>query len=288
MLRPVGDFALQVHWSSAPCALQPELDDFLRLARLAERSGIHSVHVPLYTSPSQALEWAGAAAAETSRVSFRVGADFACTLQNLRGETLLQAARALPSRLIMHILFSGNQERLDAAREFVTNLQSLFPGGDAPRFDVEGQSAEAAFLAIQRGDCLWRMPDVPDQVYADALPVLHFGKHVGMTAYVIARENYEQAHAVALDLLPGPCAEHWQDSKAWRAPHIWSSEGLAGQGTAAIVGSYDEVANVLQSFKACGIMQVLLRELRWGHEFGRFTEEVLPRLRLFESKQKAA
>jgi alkanesulfonate monooxygenase SsuD/methylene tetrahydromethanopterin reductase-like flavin-dependent oxidoreductase (luciferase family) len=288
MLRPVGDFALQVHWSSAPCALQPELDDFLRLARLAERCGLDSVHVPLYASPPQALEWAVSAAAETARVSFRVGTDFTCILQNLRGKALLQAARALPGRLILHILFSENEEPLNAAKEFAANLQALFPGADVPRFDVEGQSAEAAFLAIQRGDCLWRLPDVPDQVYADALPILHFGKHVGMTAYVIARENYDQAHDVALDLLPGACAEHWQDSKAWRGPHIWSSEGIAGRGTAAIVGSYDEVADVLQGFKTCGITQVLLRELRWGHEFDRFTEEVLPRLRSRESKQKAA
>jgi hypothetical protein len=288
MLRPVGDFALQLHWSSAPCALQPELDDFLRLARLAEQCGLNSVHVPLNASPSQALEWAGIAAIETSRVSFRVGSDFTCILQNLRGETLLQAARALPVRPILHILFGENEELLNAAREFVTNLKGLFSAADVPRFDVEGQSASAAFLAIQRGDCLWRLPDVPDQVYADALPVLHFGKHVGMTAYVIARESYEKAHAVVLDLLPGPCAEHWQNPKAWRGRHIWSSDGLAGEGTAAIVGSYDEVANVLQGFKACGITQVLLRELRWGDEFERFTEEVLPRLRLLESKQKAA
>lgn len=287
MLRPVGDFALQVHWSSAPCALQPELDDFLRLARLAEQRGLTSVHVPLYASPSQALEWAVIAAVETSRVLFRVGADFACTLQNLRGETLLQAARALPGRLILHIRLDENEE-FDAAKEFVTDLQTLFPATNASRFDVEGQSAEAAFLAIQRGDCLWRLPDVPDQIYADALPVLHFGKHVGMTAYVIARENHAQAHSVALDLLPGPCAEQWQGPKAWRSPHVWSSEGIAGPGTAAIVGSYDEVADVLQSFKRCGITQVLLRELQWGHEFDRFTDEVLPRLRLLESKQKAA
>jgi alkanesulfonate monooxygenase SsuD/methylene tetrahydromethanopterin reductase-like flavin-dependent oxidoreductase (luciferase family) len=284
MLRPVGDFALQVHWSSASCAPQPELDDFLRLARLAEQCGLDSVHVPLHTSLSQALEWAVSAAVETSRVSFRVGADFACMLQNPRGETLLQAAKAMSGRLTLHILLGGNEEPPNAAREFVTNLQALFPAGDAPRFDVEGQSAEAAFLAIQRGDCLWRLPDVPDQIYADALPVLHFGKQVGMTAHVIARESRAQAHDAALELLPGTCAEHWQDTKAWRGPHIWSSES---QGTAVIVGSYDGVADVLQGFKACGITQLLVRERQWGHEFERFTEEVLPRLRLLESKQKA-
>ena len=288
MLRPVGDFALQVHWSSVPCALQPELDDFLRVARLAEQCGLDSVDVPLHTSFSQALEWAVIAAAETSRVSFRVGADFACLLQNLRGETLLQAASALPGRLILHILLGGNEEPLNAAREFVTNLQALFPAADAPRFDVEGQSAEAAFLAIQRGDCLWRLPDVSDQIYADALPVLHFGKQVGMTAYVIARENRAQAHDAALELLPGPGAAHGYAPHAWRGPHIWVSDGLGGRGTAVIVGSYGEVADVLQGFKACGITQLLVRERQWGHEFERFTEEVLPRLRLLESKRKAA
>ncbi len=106
-----------------------------------------------------------------------------------------------------------------------------------------------------------------------------------MAAYVIARESHAQAHAVARDLLPDSCVEHWQNPKAWRGPCVWSFEGLA---TAAIVGSYDEVADVLQGFKVCGITQVLLREREWGRELDRFTEEVLPRLRTLESKRKAA
>jgi hypothetical protein len=289
MLRTVGDFPLHIHWSTASSAPQPEFLEFLRVARLAEAGGLASVHVPLYTSPSQALQWA--TAAEMSRISFRIGANFARTLEDLRGETLLKAARELPGRIILHILFPEKEDSaltLNAAKEFIANLRALIPVAEAPRFDVEGQSAAAAFLAIQRGDCLWRLPDTAEQIYADALPVLHFGKYVGMTAYVIARETREHAHDIAPDLLPGPCAEPWHDANTWNSPHLWSSAGLAAEGTAAIVGSYDEVAAVLHSFKACGITQVMLRELRWGCELGCLTDEVLPRLRTLESKQKAA
>jgi hypothetical protein len=291
MLRTVCDFPLHIHWSIPSSAPQPEFPEFLRVARLAEAGGLASVQVPLYTSPTQALQWAGATAAEMSGISFRIGAEFARTLEDLRGEPLLKAASELPGRIILHILFPEDEDSLltlNAAKEFVANLRTLFPVAQAPRFDVEGQSAAAAFLAIQRGDCLWRLPHTAEQIYADALPVLHFGKHVGMTAYVIARETREHAHDLAPDLLPGPCAEHWHDANGWNSPHVWSSAGLGTEGTAAIVGSYDEVAAVLHSFKACGITQVMLRELRWGRELGCFTDEVLPRLRALESKQKAA
>jgi hypothetical protein len=291
MLRTVGDFPLRIHWSTASSAPQPEFPEFLRVARLAEAGGLVSVHVPLYTSPSQALRWAGTAAAEMSGISFRIGAEFTRTLEDLRGETLLKAASELPGRIILHVLFPEDKDcplTLHTAKEFVANLRALFPVADAPHFDVEGQSAAAAFLAIQRGDCLWRLPHTAEQIYADALPVLHFGKHVGLTAYVVARETREHANDIAPDLLPEPCADHWYDANVWNSIHVWSSAGLAAGGTAAIVGSYDEVAAVLHSFKACGITQVMLRELRWGRELGGFTNEVLPRLRAIESKQKTA
>lgn len=47
---------------------------------------------------------------------------------------------------------------------------------------IEGDSAEAAVLAVKHADCLILSPRSPEQMYADALPVLHLGKQVGVHA----------------------------------------------------------------------------------------------------------
>jgi hypothetical protein len=47
---------------------------------------------------------------------------------------------------------------------------------------IEGDSAEAAVLAIKHADCLILSPRSPEQMYADALPILHLGKQVGVHA----------------------------------------------------------------------------------------------------------
>jgi hypothetical protein len=58
-----------------------------------------------------------------------------------------------------------------------TTILRSFETGD---IFIEGDSADAAVLAIKHADCLILSPRSPEQMHADALPVLHLGKQVGM------------------------------------------------------------------------------------------------------------
>ena len=185
---------LRFHWSPCPAPL-PDAGDFVDLCREAENAGIESIHVPVLDSLSDALSLAAVAGAATARIGFRIGWGIEDVLGSLRGRELLQVSQLLPGRLIVHMNLASDAppEQYAAAREFIVNCHSHFGKVGAPPFDIEGETAEAAFLAIQHGACLWRRPHRPNQVYADALPVLHFGKDAGLVCFVIARESREVA-----------------------------------------------------------------------------------------------
>ncbi|HEV2687746.1 MAG TPA: hypothetical protein VGV35_04305, partial [Bryobacteraceae bacterium] len=236
--------------------------EFIRICRDAEAAGIESVHVPIASPLSDALALATAAGTEVPHVGFRIGWHFDGVLASLVGRELKKAWETLGGRLIIHMSLGGDEPAVNgnylSAGEFIANCRRLFTESEAPRFDVEGQTAEAAFLAIKHGDCLWRLPNRPNQVYADALPVLHFGKEAGLIASVIARETREEA----VDAAPTPLPEH-----------------------AAVIGSFDEVARTIHGFKKNGISQFLIRELPGGPEMVCFGARVLPLIRAIESGQ---
>jgi alkanesulfonate monooxygenase SsuD/methylene tetrahydromethanopterin reductase-like flavin-dependent oxidoreductase (luciferase family) len=126
-------------------------------------------------------------------------------------------------------------------------------GGSA--IHVEGDGAEAAWLAILHADCLFRKADRPDQAHADALPVLHLGKEVGLAASVIARRSRDEAiHALA-DMAGAPDV---------------------------LAGSFEEVAAMLLAYRQRGISHFLIRG-RLGHDdLTAFGSGLLPLLRELE------
>ena len=150
------------------------------------------------------------------------------------------------------------------------------------------ETAGAAFLAIKQADCLWRLPNRVNQVYADALPVLHFGKEVGLASAVIARETRPEALDAAAYLLPEHAVEHLDDPAVWITPHLWTGTvpGRSGK-TAALVGSFEEIASSIVEFKRNGISQFLVRGVPgWQgpdrQEMACFGTRVMPLVRAME------
>jgi hypothetical protein len=193
----------------------------------------------------------------------------------------------LGGRLIVHTYFALDCDLLRAG-EFIINCRQYFSSRNAPKFDVEGESAEAAFLTIKQADCLWRRPHRPAQVYADALPVLHFGKEVGLVSLVLARETREEALALAAGLLPANSIEEPANrSSGWITACLWIGDitGLGEQ--AALIGSFDEVAGAIYGFKRSGISQFLVRECPGQNEMPAFAMGVLPRIRALECSRMA-
>jgi alkanesulfonate monooxygenase SsuD/methylene tetrahydromethanopterin reductase-like flavin-dependent oxidoreductase (luciferase family) len=283
---------LQFHWSACAGDGLGEPIAFLRICRDAERVGLESVHVPIATHLADALKLAVSAGRETERIRFRVGCDFNRVLASLTGRELKKASQALGSRLIIHLAFdageaAGNGSFLSAG-EFITNCRNLFLDGQAPHFDVEGEASEAAFLAIKHADCLWRWAQSPSQVHADARPVLHFGKEVGLMTFVIARETRQEALESATGLLPEINIESASNSAFGITPELQTNiVTICGAKTAVLVGSLEGVARTIHGFKKHGISQFLLRNWSGQQEITGFGERVLPLIRAIESERGA-
>jgi hypothetical protein len=239
-------------------------------------AGIGSLHVPVADDLSAALSLAVIAGSATSRLCFRVGWEFTGVLASLRGCDLHEASHSLGGRLIVHMRFpeSTSDRDYDAMAELIGNLLAALPQSVAPLFEVEGESAEAAFLAIRQSDCLWRLPHRPAQTYADALPILHFGKEVGVHCYTIARETCEEAREEAAARLT---ASNATTEGRWITPRVWRDST-----TAVLAGSFEEVARAIREYRDYGVSHLLVRE--WpGREEGRcFAARILPLLRSME------
>ena len=280
---------IKIHWS--PRADDGSLDAaaFIDLCRCAEVCGFESVHIPVTSDLSTGFALASDAGRSTARLKFRIGWDFESVLASLFGREMKEAWETLDHRLIFHMSFRN--EELAATKhdflragEFLTNCRCLFEQSEAPEFDVEGESAGTAFLAIKHADCLWRHAVHPRQAYADALPVLHFGKRVGLLASVVTRETREQALNAAKQLLPNALAERLEDAANWVIPCIWRDHvsDNAEQKT-MFVGSFEEVAGAMNGFKQAGILQFLIRTRLDKWELECFGKNVLPRIRGMEA-----
>jgi alkanesulfonate monooxygenase SsuD/methylene tetrahydromethanopterin reductase-like flavin-dependent oxidoreductase (luciferase family) len=188
---------------------------------------------------------------ETSSIKFRIG--IGCDAGGMApAEWAREVAKAraiLGTRLLIHLRLD-NAESVGWAREFLDQLQE----SERPEIHVEGETAQAAFLAIQRADCLWRLPGRPEQIYADALPVLHFGKEVGLVSSIIARATRQEALEAA---------------------------ALQPEST-AMIGSFEEVAEAVHGFKRKSISQFLFHGWPSRQELLYFGSGVLPLVRALE------
>jgi hypothetical protein len=219
-------FQLRFHWS--PERFTNDISEFLEDCRRAERAGMESIEAN--------AEVAWQAAPETG-IALRV---------------LYDARLAGPPAGRLIVRWPIEQADVAAVGRAMERCREELPGAS---IDVEGDSADAAWLAIKHADRLFRRADRLDQAYADALPVLHMGTEVGLSAYVIARRTREEAVEAAGDLFGVRCV---------------------------LAGSFAGIADALDAYRRKGISDILLRG-RSGHDdLGAFAEGVLPRVREME------
>lgn len=262
-----------------------EADMLDAVSRQAEECGFESVVVRADLN-SQAFLVSLAAANKTSRkIKFLLQCNTKLVpkrnlLQQVNTLTGLQAGRVA---IYLPIDQDGNpfcaegaspEEYDSSVRDFLHECSTL--PEPRPEIFVEGDSAEAAELAIKFADCLWLKPKRPEQLYSDALPVLHMGKEVGLRALLIARETAEEARAIAAELLPsGECKD--TESCIWTgAPSLQYQDGLA------MAGSYVEVAEALMRYKANGVSQFLFSGPP-DQQLAHFAAGILPAVRRLEA-----
>ena len=183
--------------------------------------------------------------------------------------------------------------------------------GRTPEIFLGGNSEAARTLAIEHADCLWRFPAEPDKVATEIEPVARAGKETGLLVSLIARASTREAHDAASALLEnfGDSARALHEEFAkrsdstgfrstyamahqpstWMTPRLWTGAvPYLGAPSIALVGSFDDIASELMTYRQCGITQFLF--IGWPdiEEIAYFGREVLPRVRRLEQSKETA
>ena len=255
------------HWGAPADRTWREPARFVDACRRAASAGFESIDVPQAPGIADAIALAAAAAGAIRDVRFRLTCPTPAALVSVLADGTLKDARAaLEGRLILHVKMDDDDclrdERVAEAAAALRLCRRLFVDSARPELDVEGQAAEAAFLAIRHADRLWRQPASPSMVDGDASPVLHFGTEVGLVTSLVARATRNEALAAASVLL-ADAGDLASDSASWIAPCVWAAGGSAPNArTVVLIGSFDELAQVIHRYGRGGISSVLIRG--WG------------------------
>jgi len=255
------------HWGAPADRRRHEPGRFVDVCRRAATAGFESVEIPQAPGIAEAMTLAAAAAGAIGDIRFRFTCPTPDSLASaVADERLKDACAALAGRLILHVKMDDDDclrdERVAGAAAALRLCRRLLVDSARPELDVEGQAAEAAFLAIRHADRLWRRPASPSLVDGDASPVLHFGTEVGLVTSLVARATRNEALAAASVLL-ADAGDLASDSASWIAPCVWAAGGSAPNArTVVLIGSFDELAQVIHRYGRGGISSVLIRG--WG------------------------
>jgi alkanesulfonate monooxygenase len=180
-----------------------------------------------------------------------------------------------------------------------------------PEIFIGGNSKNSELLVCEHGDCLWRLPDTPENLGEKTRNIIAAGKEVGLMASVITRPTQAQAENAAKELLEKFTGNNmdvqkeiykrfdsesfkeileqaFSDQSAWITPYLWN--GLVpylGAPAIAFVGSYEKIAEVFMNYKLAGITQFLLIGWPDEEEVVHFGKGVLPLVRKLEAKTAA-
>src|SRR5262245_61228503 len=225
-------FTTSFHWGTPADRAWREPARFADVCSRAVAAGFASVDVPEARGMSEALGLAAAAAAAVGDLRFRLTRPTPASLgKALTDAKLKDACAALAERLVLHVKMDGDESDPAELGAILESCRGRFADCAYPEMNVEGQSAEAAFLAIRHADRLWRWPARPTVVDGDARPVLHLGTQVGLVTAMVARETASEALAAAAVLLPDA---DFESEASWATRCVW-----ANHRTTALVGSFD-------------------------------------------------
>lgn len=248
-------FTTSFHWGTPADRAWREPARFADVCSRAVAAGFASVDVPEARSMGDAIGLVTATAAAIGDLRFRLTRPTPASLGGaLADPNVKDACTALAERLILHVTMDDDETDVAEAGAVLESCRQRFGDVAYPEVNVEGQSAEAAFLAIKHADRLWRWPARPAMVDGDARPVLHFGTQVGLVTSMVARETTSEALAAAAVLLPDA---DFESDASWAAQCVW-----ADHRTTALIGSFDEVVSTLQRYERGGISGFLIRG--WG------------------------
>lgn len=217
-----------------------------------------------------------------------------------RTDEFLQVCRALWEQP-GPVDFAGRHYRIEGA---TLNTPWVDPEQPRPRIYVGGKSDVALALAAAHADCLWTLPERPEHLRPRVDRLREAGVAVGLLVSIIARPTRGEALDAAATLLAevsgmarkthrefasrsdsvaftSTLASAEDPDQEWLTPTLWT--GLVpylGAPAVAFVGSYDEVADALATWRdEVGIDEYLFMGWPDLAEMTRFAEQVRPRVR---------
>ena len=328
-LSAVGE-KLRATQSRASQSALPQFGALVRFCRQAEEAGIDSLLTAFGFHRPDPLILATALAAQTERIRFMIAVRSGLmspvafvqqvnTLSALAGGrvSLNVVAGHTPDEQRGYGDFLAHDERYARTGEFLAICRALWRGESvtyagkyytveearlnlrlpAPEIFIGGNSGAATALALQHGDCLWRVPEPPSTLRQKIAPLLDGGKEAGLLMSLIARPTRGEALRAARELVAGGSRRTHEefasrsDSVAftsayraadteWLTPTLWTGAvPYFGAPSMALVGSFDDVAEAILDFQAIGISQFLFLGWPDEEELALFASEVLPRVR---------
>jgi alkanesulfonate monooxygenase len=214
-----------------------------------------------------------------------------------RSDEFLDVCRALwsASGPVTHC---GAHYRVEGA---VLNTPFVAPDRRAPELYIGGASPQAVRQACKYDACLLTTPAAPEQLAARLAPLRAVGSRAGLIVALIARPTRAAAIAAAEGLLAraGGAAQavhrsfRAQSSSVafaaafdrslaceWLTSTLWTGAVPSfGPSATALVGSYDEIADVLLGYGRDGVTEFLF--IGWPDldEMKRFADNIAPRVR---------
>lgn len=180
------------------------------------------------------------------------------------------------------------------------------PDRSFPELYIGGGSECAQRLARDHGTCWLTIADAPDHLRAPVNRVISAGREVAIRASVVCRattaQAVEAARAMAAERDPGRRVVRHTDSVSigrafardpdgveWITPYLWNGL-VASRGAVALafVGSPDDIAEAMVSYRRIGVTQIILSSWPKQEEMVYFGEEVIPRVRWHERRAVAS
>jgi alkanesulfonate monooxygenase len=174
--------------------------------------------------------------------------------------------------------FDGTYYRVEGAR---VNTPFAADGRSRPEIYLGGSSRQAEELAVKHADCLLQLAKAPEVMAPTVRSVTARGTEVGIQVSIISRPTHEEAVRAARDLVAGLGERPRQvqrefrgrsDSvvftsthaladggREWVTPYLWAGAvPYLGPASLALVGSPEEIAEAIWSYRQIGVTQFLL------------------------------
>jgi alkanesulfonate monooxygenase len=291
----------------------------LALARATERLSFMVAHRPGVMSPTLFVQQVNTfSTLAPGRITLNVVAGHSPAEQLYYGDSVAHDARYERMREYLTVCerfwsgegavdFSGRHYRLEDGR---LNTPFVSACRRSPEIYVGGGSAGARAVATEFADCWLRFADTPENVAAQAKPMLESGIEVGLRLCCVVRPTRSEALDAAEALLAckgveqrrenetafikGSDAEsmrrvHDLAEREWLTRCLWTGAvRVLGATAMALVGTPEEVAGEILAYEQAGISQFILHGWPKWEEMRIFCREVLPLLRKGKGGAEAA